>query len=1140
MKYKRYLTAFITGSMVVTNIPVNSLAEEITSIESSFIQEIENEDTLETENNEEITDEIAENINGNFIVESENNSTIEYDTEINEFSKENDTMEESFVDTFNLNSALPTEDGIYKGNIFILNENTDAESMAASYFITSDVDVTFENGEYKVKLEYSTDLIKCIAQEINGEYNNFEIINNGENKYVVVAINDITQPIKIQLTVQMGNREMAVVARLILDCDSLIIDSETSESTTEAITETTTYESSENKSEISYSVPLKMINAANPTIDSMGNGAIDGDAIVTIKDGKSIIDIKFKAVSVSGLYGHLLNMWSYPITDTMNYNWWNDSNYETPCEIIEYYNDFGLEYTSGNNKMYEFPRAIRIERNAENENSIYIRISVDAMAGFDQVARLDLDWDNAQIIENGAVETIVSAPIITASKTEANNNEKVTVTMKSTTDDASIYYTTDGSEPSTNSTIYDSAITIETPSVYGGDVVIKAVAVKEGLINSSVISEIITFGARTSEVIAENKDILAYLEAVTGSVVNGSTSSITEVSGNDTIITTALGNIISNAQNIKAMDLDFTLEENAKPLLLSVDITNFDSNNTKLYKVTGNTYKEIEFKIIENILTSEINETGIYIIADLKNSTNNDANIENMENGKYWLTFNLWNATLDQESMGNSAFENNREALVTINNGVATVEIATNPVSVSGYSSALMDIQSSEVDIYKVLTGSFTTNTKYDGTEHTFTYISKFAFETTDFDKEYINVKINVPYTPMDGISASASGLISARLKLDWSSLEKTDDNTTLVPDSSTASGVTGSGGSAVSTTSNNTGIKIMADEFVFEDGTDFETTQITEGEVFDTANSLLTEEFSKFRLYNIIAKYENEEVQPSGQVKIYIPVGENDSENIAIYRITESIGKKPASKTLLEYELSLDKKYYVITVKELGLYAVAEFEKSEEEKVLLIEENKEINKTVEKITFNDIDNHWAKDSIMRSVSIGFFTGVTENEFAPNVTATRAMVVTILGRLNGADTNIFAENTFKDVTTDDYFYSYVMWAVKNGITSGINETTFGSNTNIRREQMAVMLYNFAVSQNITLNSIYSNINFTDADNISSWAEKSINSLVRSGIIKGRTDGSFDPKGTVTRAEIATMLIKFIDEYMPEKNTNLEE
>lgn len=83
---------------------------------------------------------------------------------------------------------------------------------------------------------------------------------------------------------------------------------------------------------------------------------------------------------------------------------------------------------------------------------------------------------------------------------------------------------------------------------------------------------------------------------------------------------------------------------------------------------------------------------------------------------------------------------------------------------------------------------------------------------------------------------------------------------------------------------------------------------------------------------------------------------------------------------------------------------------------------------------------------------MGLFTGVSDTEFAPNKTATRAMFVTVLGRLAGVSTGNTGDNKFIDVKNNDYFYPYVMWAVENGVVSGLSDSKFGSSNNITREQ----------------------------------------------------------------------------------------
>ena len=947
--------------------------------------------------------------------------------------------------------------GEYTGKISILNEKTDADSMAGNYFEKEKAYVVSENGKLKVRLAYTTDLIVSLAQVVDGNSNELEVVNNGENKYVEITLNDVNDIAYVQIVVNAGKfGQMTHIVRVKVDANSL-----------EKI-------ENENK-EVSYSVPIKMVQTANPILESMGHSALDGNAIVTVKDGKSVVDLKFKAVTLNSLYGHLINMWSYPTAENMDYGWWGDSNYEIPAEVVEKYMDYGMEYTSGNLEQFEFPRVMRLERNAEKENHIFVRVDVDAMGIYNQAARIDFDWDNAEVIKNDNTESIVSAPVINVDKTQASNSEKVKVSITSSTENAKIYYTTDGSEPDENSELYTGEFEVTAPSVFGGDVVVKAIAVKDGMVNSAVNDVTITFAPQQKTVVANNEELGAKIEAVEGSVANDVTIDKIE---KDSEKVEPLKDIINKAVNSKIMNIDFALNENAENLLLNVDVTDFDKATTKLYRVTNdNNYEVVESTIVDNILSAEINTAGIYVIADTKNS-NNGGSSETIEDGKYWMPIALWNANIDQESMGNSAFENNRQALVTVNNGIATVEVASNPVAVSGYTSALKSIQSSDTTIKVLSKAPFTTNTKFDGKEHKFDYVSKFSFTTNYMEKEFLNVQISVPYTPMDGVMASAGGSLSARLKLNWDSMSKTDDSATLNPDSSSANGSSSSGGgSSVNTSNEDTGIKIEADEFVFDDGTTFSTDVVSSGEEYKTAESLLGN--TDFRLFDIKALVGSTEVKPNGQAKVYIPVKDND-KNVVIYRINKGDKTTEPTKTELEYTISQDKKYYVVTVKEFGLFAVAEStgEVKEEEKTDTVTKEENTNIDNNKVAFSDIENHWAYDNILSAVNMGLFTGVSDTEFAPNNTATRAMFVTVLGRLAGVGTSKTGDNKFTDVKNNDYFYPYVMWAVENGVVSGLSHSKFGSSSNITREQMAVMFYNFAKkNQNIELSKIYSGSNF---------------------------------------------------------------
>ena len=495
------------------------------------------------------------------------------------------------------------------------------------------------------------------------------------------------------------------------------------------------------------------------------------------------------------------------------------------------------------------------------------------------------------------------------------------------------------------------------------------------------------------------------------------------------------------------------------------------------------------------------------------------------------MDFNLWNASVDQASMGNVAFDNNRKALVTISGGKATIEVATNPVNVSGYTSALKDLKSSSTDIQVLDRDEFTTNEKYDGKEHSFDYIKRFSFTIDNLDTEFLDVKISVPYTPMDGISANVGGWIDARFKLDFGSLEVAGKDATLIPNSSTASGSSSGGGGAVSKSDEATGIKIEADEFVFEDGTEFESKEVKEGSSYKSAESALGEKYPDFKLYDISAKVDGTKIEPAGQADVYFSVIEGvGKDGIKIFRITEGSSPSKAEKTELEFTLSSDGKYYVVKVKELGLFAIA-YDKTVAPDTPVEEvKPEETVDTTTNTSFADVENHWAKEYIKKAVEKGLFKGVSENEFAPDTATTRGMLITVLGRMDNVSAGQFKTDKFTDVKEDDYFAPFVAWGVSNGIVSGMSENEFAPNDNITREQLAVMLYNYAKFKGIELGGD-KEVSFVDGEAVSDWAKEAVDALSKAGVMSGRDNGNFDPKANATRAEAATMLVNFVDSYM---------
>ncbi|NCE82473.1 hypothetical protein D1156_16135, partial [Neglecta sp. X58] len=177
---------------------------------------------------------------------------------------------------------------------------------------------------------------------------------------------------------------------------------------------------------------------------------------------------------------------------------------------------------------------------------------------------------------------------------------------------------------------------------------------------------------------------------------------------------------------------------------------------------------------------------------------------------------------------------------------------------------------------------------------------------------------------------------------------------------------------------------------------------------------------------------------------------------------------------------------------------------------------------------FTDIKNHWAEDNIIFVASRGLLAGTGNNQFSPDTGMTRGMFVTALGRLAGIDPNSYKTGKFTDVKADAYYAPYVNWAAEKGIVNGTSATTFSPDTNITREQMAVIMANYAKKLGYDLPAAHDAVTFADNAQISGWAAKEVKAMQQAGILAGKGGNRFDPKGTATRAEVATVLRRFVE------------
>lgn len=177
---------------------------------------------------------------------------------------------------------------------------------------------------------------------------------------------------------------------------------------------------------------------------------------------------------------------------------------------------------------------------------------------------------------------------------------------------------------------------------------------------------------------------------------------------------------------------------------------------------------------------------------------------------------------------------------------------------------------------------------------------------------------------------------------------------------------------------------------------------------------------------------------------------------------------------------------------------------------------------------FTDIHNHWAADNILFAASRGLLSGTSDTTFSPNTGMTRGMFVTALGRLAGINPDSYKTGKFTDVKADVYYAPYVNWAAQNGIVEGVTATTFAPDTNINREQMAVIMANYAKRLGYDLPKTLQAVTFADNAQIGSWAKNAVGAMQQAGILAGKANNRFDPKGTAARAEVATVLRRFVE------------
>lgn len=178
------------------------------------------------------------------------------------------------------------------------------------------------------------------------------------------------------------------------------------------------------------------------------------------------------------------------------------------------------------------------------------------------------------------------------------------------------------------------------------------------------------------------------------------------------------------------------------------------------------------------------------------------------------------------------------------------------------------------------------------------------------------------------------------------------------------------------------------------------------------------------------------------------------------------------------------------------------------------------------KLPFTDVStSDWFYDDVAFVYENGLFSGTDSRSFSPNASMTRAMLVTVLYRLEGEPT-VTGRSSFTDVRSGAYYEKAVIWAAANGIVTGTDSTSFSPDAKVTREQLAAILYRYAQYRKLDTDASAKLNSFTDADSVSAYASEALGWAVSEGLINGAS-GKLMPKGDATRAQVAAILHRFV-------------
>ena len=268
------------------------------------------------------------------------------------------------------------------------------------------------------------------------------------------------------------------------------------------------------------------------------------------------------------------------------------------------------------------------------------------------------------------------------------------------------------------------------------------------------------------------------------------------------------------------------------------------------------------------------------------------------------------------------------------------------------------------------------------------------------------------------------------------------------------------------------------------------------------------------FSVYDIKLLDEQENaVQPEegNPVTVTVPLPEGYSDNVKVYHMDSEGNLEELGCTVQENTVNFQTSGF-------SLFVIADFETEDQPEI--------------ELPFTDVQaDDWYYEGVSYVYQHKLMTGMTDTLFAPEDTLVRAQFATVLYRMNG-EPEVSYENVFPDVPEGQWFTEAVMWASNEGIVNGYGDTgLFGSDDNITREQMALMMHRYAEYKGSDTGTSGDLSEYKDASEVSEYAKEAMQWAVGNGIIVGEENGTaLNPQGNATRAECAMIIERFVEKY----------